>query len=60
MAEISDEAKAALKSAASQDPWQNPPMPTLSFIDYLRFKYPAATPQEIEEKLARIWLHARP
>lgn len=26
----------------------------------LRSKYPSATPQEIESKLARIWLHARP
>jgi hypothetical protein len=26
----------------------------------LRMKFPADTPAEIEKKLARIWLHARP
>jgi len=26
----------------------------------LRLRFPQASPQEIESKLARIWLHARP
>ncbi len=26
----------------------------------LRMKFPAASPEEIETELARVWLHARP
>lgn len=26
----------------------------------IRMKHPTATPQEVEQQLARVWLHARP
>ncbi len=36
MAHLSEEAKAALKAAASEPPFQNPPQPPLPFWEYLK------------------------